>query len=242
MELPPKKIIDQLRSVALSDTERAALRANLIAHIHENKVQHAVLSPWTQFILSKHAQAVFLSIIIIVSYGSSITSAAEGTLPGDILYPVKTGVIEPVARLVSASSPSSEASFETKLLEKRLEEVEILTAKKNLDPALKQVVRAAIYEQNVKADKKIESIKNIRMGSSSRIERFTTENSTSSAENLSKKNNSRGNSGDDEDDERENDNERVLKEVRKKYKNTFDKLDLRDSNEEKEKDDDKNED
>ncbi len=230
MELPPKKIIDQLRSVTLFDTERASLRTRLVAHMRETGVQRPVLSPWSWLMHAKRFQAVALSLVIIVSYGSSVTLAAEGSLPGDILYPIKTRVTEPVARLVIATSPAAEATFETRLLEKRLQEAEILDTRKELNPELEQTVRAVIHEQSIKAEEKIKNVRNTSAVKALRPKNSIIETSTTSSANILERSGARGNSS---DDTQGGDNDRDLKGVREKHKRILEKLDLSDEEEDR---------
>lgn len=147
----PEELIAQLRALRLSDAERAALRASLIAKMQSGDARGPILSPWSWFFEAKRLQAAFLIVIIIIGYGSSATLAAEGSLPGDVLYPVKTRVVEPLTRLVAARTPAAKAKFETRLLEKRLEEAETLETGKKLDPELEKSVRRVIHEQSTKA-------------------------------------------------------------------------------------------
>lgn len=190
MELPPKKFIEQLRSVTLSDTKRSALRSSLIARMREYGARQAIPSPWSSFFFAKHIQVASLSLIIVVSYGSSVTFAAEGSLPGDILYPIKTHVNEPIVRVITVTSPASEAAFETKLLEKRLEEAETLDARESLNPELKQSVREGIHDQSIKAKEKINDADDSSdVNISSVIRSISDEISTSSPESISEKGN-----------------------------------------------------
>ena len=166
MEHPPHKFIEELRSVALTESERVALRASLLAKMREGGAQRPVVSPWSHLFFSKRVQAGFLSMIIVMSYTSSVAFAAEGALPGDILYPIKTKVAEPVVRLVTVSTPAEEAKFETKILERRLEEAETLEQDKKLDQELKREVRESVRAQSAKAKMKIKGISSYMIATS----------------------------------------------------------------------------
>lgn len=157
MEHPPHTFIEELRSVALTKREREAVRAALLSKMRESGT-HSIPSPWAHLFFSKRVQVGFLSAVIIMSYTSSVAFAAEGALPGDILYPIKTKVAEPVVRLVTVSTPAEEAKFETKLLERRLEEAETLEESKKLDQELKQEVRESVRAQSAKAKMKIKVV------------------------------------------------------------------------------------
>ncbi len=229
---PLTKFTEQLRAITLSDAERVALRSSLLIKMRENVAQRPMLSPWSQFFFSKRSQAAFLSIVIVIGYGGSVSLAAEGALPGDILYPVKTRVTEPVARLITATSPAAEAKFETRLLEKRLEEAESLETDKKLDSMLKQEVRKVIREQSIKAKKKIKDVEDDDVASVAlSVATSTATVATSSPEILSKKTseeNKRRESSRDDKKEIRNKNERALKTVLQKHERILEKLDLTD--------------
>ena len=227
---PLTKFTKQLRAITLSDAERVALRASLLAKMRESVAQRPVPSPWSQFFFSKRVQAALLSALIIIGYGSSITLAAEGSLPGDILYPIKTRVTEPVARLITVTSPAAEAKFETRLLEKRLEEAESLETDKKLDPELTQEVRKVIREQSIKAKKKIKDVESddeVSLVALS-IATSTTAVATSSPEatrgKVEKEKQSKRN--DDSDDKEKGKNKRALKAVLEKHGRILEKLEL----------------
>ena len=223
----PQKLINHLRSITLSDAERAASRAALIAHMRESGTRRAVPSLWSGLLYTKHVQVAFLSFLIVIGYGSSMTLAAEGALPGDILYPIKTRVNEPVARLITATSPAAEATFETKLLEKRLEEVETLDTREKLDPELKRVVREVIREQSIKARTKIKDAEDALVVQTLSVATSTVEVNTSTPEtpreSVSEKKNRHENVS---DDKRKGEKEHALKAVLKKHERILEKLDL----------------
>lgn len=237
---PLTKFTKQLRTITLSDAERVALRASLLAKMRESVVQRPVPSPWSQIFFSKHVQAAFLSVIIVIGYGSSVSLAAEGALPGDILYPVKTRVTEPVARLIKATSPAAEAKFETRLLEKRLEEAESLETGKKLDLELKQEVRKVIREQSIKAKKKIKDVESddgvslVALSVATSTTAVATSSPEATREKVEKEKQSKRN--DDSDDKEKGKNKRALKAVLEKHVRILEKLDLADEHEDERED------
>ncbi len=62
---------------------------------------------------------------VVLVTGGSIAWAAEDTLPGDVLYPVKTGIIEPM-RAAMANDPAAKAEKVADCARKRLLEAEKL--------------------------------------------------------------------------------------------------------------------
>lgn len=225
----PQKLLQYLRSIKLSDTERAALRTTLIAHMRESSARRAIPSPWTWSLYIKPAQVAFLSLLIVVGYGSSMTLAADAALPGDILYHVKTRLNEPIARLVTVTSPATEAKFETLLLEKRLEEAETLDTREKLGPELTHSVREVIREQSSKAKKKIKDAEDMSGVQILSVATSTVHVATSSSESsfekvLEKKQSKRG--GDNVVDIEKGKNKRALKAVLEKHGRILEKLDL----------------
>ena len=87
--------------------------------------------------------AIIIPIIIAISGGVSV--AAENSLPGDFLFPVKVKVNEEI-RSAIALTPRAKAEWEIKVAERRLEEAEKLSA----EGKLKAEVSAKI-EENFKA-------------------------------------------------------------------------------------------
>ena len=225
----PQKLIRHLRSITLSDAERATLRTTLIAHMRESSARRAIPSSWTWSLYIKPAQVAFLFLLIIVGYGSSMTLAADASLPGDILYHVKTRLNEPIARLVTVTSPAAEATFETLLLERRLEEAETLDTREKLDSELKHSVREVIREQSSKAKKKIKDAEETPMVHALFVATSTASIATSSSESFpekisEKKQIKRGNSN--SNDVEKGKSERVLKAVLEKHGRILEKLDL----------------
>lgn len=77
-------------------------------------------------LFGKHA-AAFAAALLVVLVGGGASFAAEGTVPGDVLYPVKVRLNEEV-RSVLAFSDENRATWETELVRRRLEEVSRLAA------------------------------------------------------------------------------------------------------------------
>lgn len=152
MDPTTQKFIEQLRSVTLLDGEREVLRSALISKIRVGGARQAAPSLWLWLLSARRTQATLLSLVIVLGYGSAVSLAAENSLPGDTLYPIKTLVTEPVARLITANTPAKRADFETGLLNERLREAEALDKEMKLDAPLQQTVREEIRKQSIKAE------------------------------------------------------------------------------------------
>lgn len=76
---------------------------------------------------------LIIALVIAVSGGVSV--AAETSVPGDMLYSVKTSVNEQVRGMI-ATSAEAEAEWEVRLAERRLEEAAKLDARGDLAPGI----------------------------------------------------------------------------------------------------------
>lgn len=134
-----------LQNIKLAPAEKNQMKASLILHMEKYPVRNSVSSrliwreSWKIFVdswlISKHTKYMTASIIIALILalgGGSTVAAAENSVPGDILYPVKINVTENI-RAVAAISDESKASWNTEVVTRRLQEAEQLVAKDKLD-------------------------------------------------------------------------------------------------------------
>lgn len=153
-------IIKQLKRGAkhtrLSVEEKATMKSTLLQHIatypiSENLFQdRGIPSP---FSIRNFRNKKTLSVFIIggLFLGGSMSFAAENTVPGDILYPVKVHFNEPVRGAIARTS-KAKAEWGVRLVERRLEEVEKLAVKTDAHQEAKDTARANLgkYTERVK--------------------------------------------------------------------------------------------
>jgi len=72
-----------------------------------------------------------LAVVLVVFAGGGTAAAAQGALPGDVLYPVKISVNEAVEAAL-ATTPVAKAEVSAKLAVRRVEEAEVLAARGEL--------------------------------------------------------------------------------------------------------------
>lgn len=87
------------------------------------------LFSYVAFITNKKYMPIAIIIALLLSGG--VSYAAEGSMPGDVLYPVKVHVNENVGGAF-ALSPEAKAVFEAKLAERRITEATNLSAEHKL--------------------------------------------------------------------------------------------------------------
>lgn len=154
-----KKITDAAKEVSLSDSERDLMRARVRTYmVSHPRPKNMIVRVWyalsvrPSFSLPLHPVA--LGLVLALSLGAGSSYAAEGALPGDVLYVVKTQVNERVETLL-ATTPEKQAEVALTHTERRLSEAEQLAVQGRLSESasveIGQSIAAHIdeYEQHV---------------------------------------------------------------------------------------------
>lgn len=123
--------------VRMDDAAREKTRALLSEYVKMRPVRGAepvplVSVPANSFSLffMRHSAPALVAVLIVVGGGTA--AAAEGALPGDILYPVKVHVNEEM-RATLATTPKAKADWQVSRAERRLEEAATLALSGKLD-------------------------------------------------------------------------------------------------------------
>lgn len=126
----------ELTDVTLRAEEKAAMRTRLVAFMREHPLPipsddwYGIRSPL--HLPALQTVRVILSTMVIAAMIGGSVAAAEGSLPGDVLYPVKVNVNETVRSAVTVSS-SAQAVWDVRRAARRLEEAEKLAISGRLD-------------------------------------------------------------------------------------------------------------
>ncbi len=126
------------KKVALLPEEKERIRQNLLKFMQEYvpvpevpaaKAWYAVFAPTKPL---QYSYLSFASLLMIFFFGASVAFAAQQSLPGDLLYPVKTEITEKVLAW-TMTSEEARAQYDIALVQLRLEEIEKVSAEKKLD-------------------------------------------------------------------------------------------------------------
>ncbi len=135
-----KNVIGQIKKVSLSQDEKSKILHNLSVYADFHR---AILSPSSLFSYFKNSNKKFAyvlaSVIILILAGGTAVYASEDSLPGDLLYPIKTKVVEPI-KVALATTPAAKADVEASLAVERLKEAETLDQKGKLTPNIKKEI------------------------------------------------------------------------------------------------------
>lgn len=176
-----EKFIETAQKISLGTEDRRQIRKDMLAFMQANPVRNAGLGrqgiqqrSGLSLLLIKFTKPMPIALIVLLLLGGGVSAAAENSLPGDMLHPIKVEINEKV-RAALALSASSKANWEVRLAERRLEEAEELSAKTGTE--IKTDVMARI-EANF--DHHADRVKD-------RIAKFGVEGKTELAANLSSK-------------------------------------------------------
>ncbi|MGB3921934.1 MAG: DUF5667 domain-containing protein [Minisyncoccia bacterium] len=140
------KGIEELKNIRLSKSEKESIFKQVVSAPIESP--YVKRSPIFISIFTRHAQVfVAASLIFVVSFGGVIYASDEA-LPGDILYPVKTAMVEPVLDRVY-SAPDDKLVWEEEKVERRIAEAEKLIEKDELDDEKLAKLEAKIERSSI---------------------------------------------------------------------------------------------
>lgn len=142
-----RELFEGLKNLTLSEKARTHMRSELSAYIDMHTVPESGTAPFNSisfitgiFSTSRPLMASAFAIVFVITSTSATAFASEKALPGDVLYPIKIGVAEPVAS-VFAGVGIEKARFHAKLAVKRVEEANILEARGELTPEQEAMLR-----------------------------------------------------------------------------------------------------
>ncbi|MDD2807667.1 MAG: DUF5667 domain-containing protein [Patescibacteria group bacterium] len=151
-----KKIETLVKMIKVSDfkaVDRINIRNHLLQHIEENpavsildlvRQQHRQEQfSFSSLLLIKKTMLASIIIALIIATSGVTSVAAEGALPGDILYPVKININEEVRSAFNLST-DAKANWEAELTSRRLQEAEKLAVENRLQADTQGQLRQAI--------------------------------------------------------------------------------------------------
>jgi hypothetical protein len=150
-----QKAIVDIRFMGMTADERRTMLARIMG---DTPASMPHMSSWTTvvwrtFLVRQSWSSTFVvAALILLLAGGGVAFAAEATLPGDRLYPVKVEVTEPLRDSLALSS-SGKAYLEELKIERRLKEAAKLAAEGRLTDALNDQIQNRIETSAVKVGK-----------------------------------------------------------------------------------------
>lgn len=134
----PLDFIRSLASVKLPGVSKERMRADLSAYADLHALQGRVTGAPSASVFTllmtrtRSLYAGALALVLVVSAGAQAGFAAEDAIPGDVLYPVKVAMAEPIA-LTFAISPERKAELSARYASRRVDEAATLSSVGKLD-------------------------------------------------------------------------------------------------------------
>ncbi len=139
------KQLNALKNVRLSAEQKERIHSAFHVYMEEHPLPASVRATGAgrqkEHMNNTHKRTIALGAVLIGALiGGTVAYAAEGTLPGDPLYPVKVHVTEKVRGAITIGT-LSQAELELSLMERRLQEAQALLKDGRLDEAQALLLR-----------------------------------------------------------------------------------------------------
>lgn len=147
------------KTIALTEAEKSEGKSMLI-EMMRRAAPHArrTRSHWDWHLLfARKLTAATAAVAILVSVGSGAAYAAEDTVPGDLLYPMKIHVTEPLRERMYFD-PQARAKWNEHRIDRRLNEAEILMRKHDAPEDALEVIRARVESQSARLEQDLASL------------------------------------------------------------------------------------
>ncbi len=155
MKHPLNNLHTAARSVRLSHEEKSLMRERLRQMVEAGAPaapqRTHTPSPYILFSFSFQRFAMPVAVLLIVALGGTTTYAAQGSLPGGALYPVKIYVNENIQEVLAVSD-EAKVSFHTSVAEERLKEAEALASEGKLTTEVSATIEESFNTHVAKAD------------------------------------------------------------------------------------------
>lgn len=141
----PSLLHESAESLRLTADEKAVGRSRLLHFMRTHPPEEPRVPLLGRF-LKRFASASIASAVTVTLAGGGIALAAENALPGDVLYPVKIHIMEPIRTSLS-STPVARAQWNVRQIERRL--LESAAANEQPYEQERQVVLHSQMEKNI---------------------------------------------------------------------------------------------
>ncbi|HYC83342.1 MAG TPA: hypothetical protein VEB60_02255 [Candidatus Paceibacterota bacterium] len=165
------QLMSSLRGLPLNLSDKASMRARLLGYMRAHPLELREKQPAPSLVRSPLSREfrfraleilryryVPVALILAITLSGGLSAAAESALPGQTLYPIKTGINEEVVAIVSVKA-ESKAKWEGKRVTRRIEEAKKLAVDGQLTVEAKETIETKLKEHADKASEKIAEIK-----------------------------------------------------------------------------------
>ncbi len=161
------QISNSAKNISLSDKEKEEIKQRLFRFMKETDVSApqpkqgwpATLAGYfAQNKTTRYSIVSLASFLGVMLFSGSVAFASQNALPGELLYPVKTGITEKVLGW-SKGSDQEKANYAIGLVQLRLEEMEKVSAKAEVSEQATDQVQNLINQHVSDVKSRIENIR-----------------------------------------------------------------------------------
>src|SRR3989338_1973542 len=122
----------EAEKIRLTTAEKSAMRARIFPTLQPGPRPQSVGVGSPYVFMSYNLRMSLAGLLLFVLAGTGTVSAAQGALPGDLLYPVKVSINEKV-EVALAPTTAAKAEVQVRLAERRVDEARELSVRGRLD-------------------------------------------------------------------------------------------------------------
>jgi cytochrome b involved in lipid metabolism len=150
--------IQSAKKVSLSLREKSLMKERISSYMYSTKIPVKTSMSFSSFFSYRSMYLMPALAIVLLISGAGTSYYAQNSLPGDVLYGVKTGVNENVESLF-AISPEARAQVDLKQVSTRLDEAEKLSVAGNLTEVQSQAIQANFSKKVESLNKNLDKVK-----------------------------------------------------------------------------------
>src|SRR3989338_2322917 len=140
----------EAEKIRLTTAEKSAMRARIFPTLQPGPRPQSVGVGSPYVFMSYNLRMSLAGLLLFVLAGTGTVSAAQGALPGDLLYPVKVSVNEKV-EVALAPTPAAKAEVQVRLAERRVDEARELSVRGRLDEKTAKILMDDFDEHSSQA-------------------------------------------------------------------------------------------
>lgn len=146
--------LENIREISMTALEKKRVLENILES--NGAYTSSVKSPWGFFSFYNFTYRVMPALVVVLLCSGTVF-AAQNSLPGNIFYPMKVNVVEPV---LGALIPGEEkkAEYQSGIATERLTEAETLAEQGQLDPVKQQEINKVLVHNIASFNKTIDAI------------------------------------------------------------------------------------
>lgn len=144
--------IQNIKETKLTEREKSLMFSKISAHMTSTS---SISNSFSWFVFFNKTSVAFAAFVFIFS-GAAVVAASEVSLPGDLLYPIKVNVKEPIISALSLG-PSAKIRAEAHKASERLKEAEELSETGRLNADTRKEIEDRFEKHVEKMDSFVES-------------------------------------------------------------------------------------